>query len=69
MDTVASLKKHYQERLAEIEEHLRYAETKADFRMVQVTVDGERDVTEEHRQRLRKVITDYKSILLKFDAL
>jgi len=51
----------FEQRRQECEQRLQYAETQPGFKLLQVTHgDGQIDVTEEHKRRLRRAIDIYQ---------
>ena len=58
-----TMREYTQARLAAAERDLEYATSTAGFRLWERTKDGERDVTAEHVELLRRVVDEYRRVL------
>jgi cob(I)alamin adenosyltransferase len=61
-ESVMDLIEYFERQKQRCERELKYAEA-ADFRLSEKTAEGERDITEEHIQQLRKSRDDYQRMI------
>ena len=64
---LTELLEYFERRKQQIEEDLRHAETPG-FRLVEITPQGEVDVTAQHRERLSKALEAYQDAIDRLKA-
>ena len=59
---LTELLEYFERRKQQIEEEIQHSETPG-FRLIEITPQGERDITEQHRERLRKARDGYQQAI------